>query len=85
MEWDKGLPFMVLDTPQQSSDDILALSALYIYALYSTVNSYHHSSIRNREQAQQAMSQYIIQGCAGHPSLCRLVRGAFCRPVVEIT
>ena len=87
VRWTQGLPFILLSTAQQSSDEVLSLSALFTYALYRTFNDYHHAQdgVGGVVQTKQCMGQHIIQGAAGHPSVCGFLRGAFCRPKLCIT
>ena len=69
----RALAFITLCTAAQQDDALLALGALYTYALYSSTNLYRAMGPTTPERAKQSIRQYILQGCAGHVGLTNLV------------
>lgn len=72
-----GLPSFTIATRKQDQDAVLALSALYVYAVYGCSNYYTYDGSINvaisREDAMQFMGESLIQGCQGHEQLAALL------------
>ena len=83
----RGLPLFALAMCEQDQDDVLALSALYIYGVYMCTNQYrnmlHSYGARTAEHAKQCIGQHIIQGCQGHARLTRLLDGRWDSPFFD--
>jgi hypothetical protein len=70
-----GLSLFCLCAPEQRDDDLLTVSALYIYAVYMCSNHYRHKGHVTADRAKQALGQYIIQSCEGDPKLIKFLDG----------
>ena len=69
----RALAFFTLCTSEQEDDAVLALSALHIYAVYNCTNTYRIVGTACADRAKQCLRQLVLQGCAGHEGLIRLV------------
>ena len=84
----RALSFFVLSTHEQDSDNVLALGALFMYAVYMSYNHYKHGGHTNPLRAavisKECIGQHIIQGCQGHAELANLVDRRWQSPMLHI-
>jgi len=80
----QALAYMLLSHPCVRDDEILALTALFTYAVYMATNHYRLTHIANPTRAADAIGQYIIQGCQGQDRLVQWVERRWSRPVLSV-
>ena len=77
----RWLEFMVMGTEEQQSDnEFLALSALFIYAIDCTFNGYRCISPKGPDTTYQCIWQHMLQGCRGHGTLERSLNSRWNEP-----
>jgi hypothetical protein len=65
-------------------DEVLALTSLYVYAIYRTTNHYRHTRRTSPTWAADSIKQHIIQGCQGNERLMQWLDCRWDRPVTRI-
>ena len=66
-------------------EDSLTAAAMSIYATYMATNHYRHSRrASSTERAQDAMKQYLIQGCFGYPKVGKFLRHRWKSPMLRV-
>ena len=81
----RGLEFLLIGTKSQCADkELLAISALYIYALYNTFNGYRCTGPRCPDVTYQCIWQHILQGCRGHAALESSLNSRWKSPICVI-
>ena len=80
----RGLEFFVMGTIEQSDKEILALSALYVYAIYCTFNGYRCTGPKDPSTVYQCIWQHMLQGCRGHSALERSLNSRWNAPICTI-
>ena len=82
---ERGLVFFLMGTVEQRGDkELLALSALYVYAISSTFNGYRYTGPKAPDTTYQCIWQHILQGCRGHDSLERSLNSRWSKPLCLI-
>ena len=65
-------------------EELVIISALYVYAMYNTFNTYRKGSPVGYSVAKQCVRQFLIQACQGQPKLAQLLDNRWCRPITRI-
>ena len=74
----RGLAFLLMGTVEQQSDkELLALSALHVYAIYCLFNGYRCTGPKGPDSTYQCINQHSLQGCRGHDTLERSLNSLF--------
>ena len=80
----RALTFYTFGTSEQAADSVLALGALYVYAVYMCSNHYRHAGYASAARSKAFIGQCIIQGCQGHTELANLLDRRWQSPMVII-
>jgi len=80
----QALTLWLLSHRCHQSDEVLALTALFIYSVYMATNHYRLTHVANPYRAADAIRQYIIQGCQGQEQLVQWVEGRWSRPIFYV-
>jgi len=80
----QALPVWLLAHKALQEDEVLAMTSLFVYAMYKSSNHYRHTRIVNPERSADSVRQHIIQGCQGNETLAKWVDGRWRRPMLHI-
>jgi len=81
----QALPLWLLSHHCHWDDEVLALVALFIYAVYMATNHYRHTHIVNTSRSAEAIRQHIIQGCQGNARLVQWVQDRWRSPMLVVS
>ena len=81
----RGLEVLVMGSEeQQRNKELLALSALYVYAIHCTFNGYRCTGPKGPSTTYQCIWQHMLQGCRGHSALERSLNSRWEKPFFVI-
>ncbi len=81
---EKALTFWLLGDYAQGRVEVLAIGALFTYAMYNATNYYRHNGAPSSDRAKECIKQHLIQGCQGHKPLTKMLDSCWARATVYI-